>query len=893
MFGQYRPQVQAGGLGFGAYTAPTSTVEKEVANLETRLKAVGQRTPPIQTKPKTFLTTVFDVLDRPRAAVAGAVAAQPGERLKGAIEGLTGKTHITGADLLKEWGLRPSTLTSIGGFLLDVALDPTTYLTLGIGGAAKGAATQAGKALVVRAGIPGTKAALTARVGLGPAEKLVQAARRVPAVRGVEEALGTAFGTRYIRPSMVASPEELQRVVAGRKTIEELGRAVRGRREEALERYVERWKGVSRETAEKAGPVVEGVEARLASMTMKELRDLAAPLLGPEEVAKLKGRAGKARLSQAIREAGVLAQAVDDPEVARAVRLAQELRDATEIADVAAGVQFGRIPNYIRHLYRDPPERVASVLNRWQQEAARLSPKAGYQKRRLIPTMEEAEKLGLHPVKDVRVLTAVRELEGIRQRAIQTMYRQLKQIGGIVVKADQAPAHFVRFNIPELADYAVHPEIARFLTRFNDAFMTDVGLSAMEKAWRKVTNTWKGLVTAPNPEFHIRNATGNFILNFLGGTVDPRRYVAAAEIQRGKDLVLTLGGKQWSGREILRLFREQGLEGFGYFGAELGVEPTKALLREAEERFAGTSAKEALKRPIAAGRRVGSAIESNAKLAHFIDRLAKGDTVEEAAESVRKYLFDYSELTPTEQRLRYIVPFYTWTRKALPLMVGKLFTEPGKFTALHHLIENAMKKGDIKEEEVPAWLQEALAIPIKRQGDTVWLLNLGNPMAELNRINVSSMMQNIRELAGMLHPVVRLLEAAANYQFFSGAPIERYRGELRPLIEGVEAVKLPARWEYIVRSLRPLQTVRSLTAEVVRAAKGEEGAPRALPLVGTFVRPVSAQKGREEKLYEQREILQGLVRRLKEQGIPVPGIEELAAGNVGFSRFAARPATGR
>jgi len=470
-------------------------------------------------------------------------------------------------------------------------------------------------------------------------------------------------------------------------------------------------------------------------------------------------------------------------------------------------------------------------------------------------------------------------LEGIRQRAIQTMYRQLKQIGGIVVKADQAPAHFVRFNIPELAGYAVHPEIARFLTRFNDVFTTDVGLAAMRSGWRTVTNVWKGLVTAPNPEFHIRNAMGNFILNFLGGTVDPRRYVAAAEIQRGKDFVLTLGGRQWRSSDILRAFRGQGLEGFGFFGAELGGESTQALLREVEQRFAGTSARELVKHPIAAGRRVGSAIESNAKLAHFIDRLAKGDTVEEAAESVRKYLFDYSELTPTEQRLRYIVPFYTWTRKALPLMVGKLLTEPGKFTALHHLIENAMKQGDIKEEEIPAWLQEALAIPIKKQGDTIWVLNLGNPMAELNRINVYSMMDNISELAGMLHPVVRLLEAAANYQFFSGQPIERYRGEMRPIIEGIQAVQLPARWEYIVRSLRPLQTVRSLTAEAVRAARGEEGAPRALPVVGTFVRPVSAQKGREEKLYEQRAMLEGLIRALRERGIKVPTLPEL--GRVG------------
>ncbi|HHY93829.1 MAG TPA: hypothetical protein GX513_02280 [Firmicutes bacterium] len=864
-------------------------MEKEVANLTTRLRAVGVEPPKTQTKPTTFLTTALDILDRPRAAVAGALAGEPGERLKGAVAGLTGKTHITGADLLKEWGLRPSTLTSIGGFLLDVALDPTTYLTFGIGSAAKGAATQAGKALVVRAGIPGTKAAVSAKVGLGPAEKLVQAVRQVPAVRGVEEALGTAFSTGYIRPSTISSPEELEKVMAGRKAIEELGRSVRGKREEALSRFQEVFRGVSREKAEQAGVLMETMEMRLANMPMAELRKLAEPLLSAEEVAKLKGKAGRVRLSQAIREAGILAQSIEDPEVARLVRLGQELRDATEMADIAAGVEFDRIPAYLRRLYHDPPERVAQAYNKYQQQAARLSPKAGYQRHRTAPwlTPEQAEKLGLHPVKDIRVRTAARELEGIHQRALRGMYGKLKEIGGLVVEADKAPAHFVRFNIPELAGYAVHPEIARFLTRFNDVFTTDVGLSSMRKAWQRVTNTWKGLVTAPNPEFHIRNAMGNFILNFLGGTVDPRRYVAAAEIQRGKDLALTLGGKRWSGREILRTFREQGLEGFGFFGAELGAEPTQALLREVEERFAGIGPKELLKHPIATGRRVGSAIESNAKLAHFIDRLAKGDTVEEAAESVRKHLFDYSELTPTEQTLRLIVPFYTWTRKALPLMAGKLLEEPGKFTALHHLIENAMKKGDIREEEIPTWLQEALTIPIKKQGDTIWTLNLGNPMAELNRIDVSSMMQNIRELFSMVHPVIRLAEAAANYQFFSGAPIERYRGETRPLIEGLGGPRIPARWEYIVRSIRPLQTVRAIGSEVAKQAAGEEG-PRPLPLVGTFVRPVSAQKGKEEKLYEQREKLEGLVRKLREeQGMPVPTMTELQRrrGNAERSRL--------
>lgn len=79
-------------------------------------------------------------------------------------------------------------------------------------------------------------------------------------------------------------------------------------------------------------------------------------------------------------------------------------------------------------------------------------------------------------------------------------------------------------------------------------------------------------------------------------------------------------------------------------------------------------------------RRIGTAVEDNARALHFIDRFKAGHSMDAAEESVKKYLFDYTDLSEFEQeKLKLFIPFYTWMRKNIPLQFQAAWSGPQLF----------------------------------------------------------------------------------------------------------------------------------------------------------------------------------------------------------------------
>jgi len=111
-----------------------------------------------------FLTAALDYLTRPQSAVLGALTGLTGNVQEGeptnpfarAAAALTGRERYTGSDLIGQAGPEAGNLErflrAAGGFGIDVATDPLTYLTAGRGGVLRGpAAAAATEAQVTRA----------------------------------------------------------------------------------------------------------------------------------------------------------------------------------------------------------------------------------------------------------------------------------------------------------------------------------------------------------------------------------------------------------------------------------------------------------------------------------------------------------------------------------------------------------------------------------------------------------------------------------------------------------------------------------------------------------------------------------------------------------------------
>ncbi len=76
-----------------------------------------------------FFSDLFETLDRPREAIAGALTAS--DPITGALQGISGQKRTTGQDLLKSLGVlndnSPKWFSTLAGFGADIATDPLSY----------------------------------------------------------------------------------------------------------------------------------------------------------------------------------------------------------------------------------------------------------------------------------------------------------------------------------------------------------------------------------------------------------------------------------------------------------------------------------------------------------------------------------------------------------------------------------------------------------------------------------------------------------------------------------------------------------------------------------------------------------------------------------------------
>lgn len=263
-------------------------------------------------------------------------------------------------------------------------------------------------------------------------------------------------------------------------------------------------------------------------------------------------------------------------------------------------------------------------------------------------------------------------------------------------------------------------KVAKFIDKVTGDFNMGTKLHDMSRGplsvFDKATGTWKMASTIYNPGYYVRNLIGEVMTGWLGGVTNPAYYKRSQEVLKymrvehdevaemvskhglwaehlasnipdGTKVIARLGnGSNLTIRDVVALYHENGLK-TGFLNTERasrlgeGKGINARYNRHGEKRLP-VKAHEGI-------RRKGEAFEDWPRLAHYIHSLEnapKGMSVEEAAvyaaEQVRKYHFDYSDVTRFEQSvMARMFPFYKWTRKAMPLMAQSLFLKPGKMTA--------------------------------------------------------------------------------------------------------------------------------------------------------------------------------------------------------------------
>jgi hypothetical protein len=382
------------------------------------------------------------------------------------------------------------------------------------------------------------------------------------------------------------------------------------------------------------------------------------------------------------------------------------------------------------------------------------------------------------------------------------------------------------------ADTLFHSEVAQGLDRML-THMTDFGqIGKFGHAVQRLTNPIKTMLTKYSPGFHERNFLTDLALAATHGTMPSDiRKAMSLMVHRGHNfegenpLLLIPGNSlrnarhsqyidkvKGSGRiqNTMRLRSADGKvhpfisESELYAGAHKnGIFQTHTGLEFSHPAFKENPVLKPFHAFSQGVTNMSDTREGIMRMARFMKEVRtapKGASLEEvmakAGAEVRKWHVDYADLTKFERNtMRNIFPFYSWTRKNIPLMMEVLATKPGAVSVVPKL-ERAMAEMSGYDTPntafpagmdaiVPGWMKDAGMVPVgpqdKKHGN--WYASIPNPFTDILNQTVSPMGSGpsgiTQVLGGAVNPLFKipyelstLQDGKGGHQLYSGIPLK-------------------------------------------------------------------------------------------------------------------------
>lgn len=310
-------------------------------------------------------------------------------------------------------------------------------------------------------------------------------------------------------------------------------------------------------------------------------------------------------------------------------------------------------------------------------------------------------------------------------------------------------------------------------TKINDPASKNLFLKAYDAATR-VFKTY-AIFT---PGFHMRNFFGGVFNNWLAD-VDTAAYGQFLSLDRAYTNALKKGlshedalasmQARFGGPLLDAYDRIQGTGMLGLPGQIGSVQEDVFNLPALEAGKALGGPKRSLVTDNPATRfnyKVSEGVERHLRGTLALDRALKGFDEAAILDDVYKFHFDYGDLSDVERNvMKRVAPFYTWTRKNVPLQLEMFLKQPKKYVKYYQL-KNEVELASPEEDVVPGWFgqQGAMRLPLDWDGKQVYLMP-DLPMKSLQQVT------DWRQMAGQLNPALKIpVEQATGTQLWNGVP---------------------------------------------------------------------------------------------------------------------------
>lgn len=384
------------------------------------------------------------------------------------------------------------------------------------------------------------------------------------------------------------------------------------------------------------------------------------------------------------------------------------------------------------------------------------------------------------------------------------------------------------------------------MARGIDEMYEPVANSPLMRLYDDALRTWKTGVTIYAPSHHIRNMIGDVFTSWLDGVSNPKYYTKSgqmlmanhhrySDIKSGKNPLSQILGegreteivnkiignsqnRRPKGTRVIATAKVKGkkfpitIDQAYQMAFRHGLFPHSSVI---EDLPGSETLMESLAQRFHPGKvgpfqpfkgNVAKAVKSAAETrehyvrgAHWLYALenTKANSLEElfqkSAERVRKYHPDGLDLTTTEKKVfRRLIPFYSWNRKAIPLILEGIVMNPHKILAYPKVMSGLQEQQGIEssvsdpwpdDQLFPNWLASnvigpvlppdngfAKAIARSPQEIGYTLINPGNPATDIMEDYFNN---PVKGIGNSLTPFLKIpAEIGFQREFQSGAPID-------------------------------------------------------------------------------------------------------------------------
>ena len=356
----------------------------------------------------------------------------------------------------------------------------------------------------------------------------------------------------------------------------------------------------------------------------------------------------------------------------------------------------------------------------------------------------------------------------VRQRATDAV-KQNPSLVRELARGEKIPDGFRALKIPELKGFVAEGVVADAMEKTFFGYSQLGPLEDALRGWNEVQNTLKKVLTFVNIAFHSRNAvTNTWVQTMLAGTkpteiAEGYRLMWKATRLRskgvqGKALAKALGKH---GEDYLE-FVDEALGGTGQFFGDI-----ERSLKKQNWAFEWGGA-------------VGNYLEDAAKLGTFMGKKKAGFTKAAAAQEVRKFLFDYSDLTDVERVLfKSAFPFYTWSRKNIPMQMAMLVQNPKQVSILgkaKSAVESMVEGEPLDDRLMPDWMRDGYNVFLGERPDGI--ANYLRLEGFLPTVDLTKVARPGEFALESLSPLIKTpIEIFSNYDFFFNKQIKDYEGQ--------------------------------------------------------------------------------------------------------------------